>query len=316
MSRALVAVLALMTAAGPLAIDMYLPAFPEMADDLGTTATGVQLTLTTFLLGLGLGQLVIGPLSDAVGRRTPLLVGSAACLLASVACAVAPNVELLAGARFLQGLAGAAGVVLARAMVSDTEHGAAAARLMGVLTVMSVIAPVVGPLLGGSILALADWRMVFWVQAAMVALMLVGAAVFARETLPAGERTTGGFAATTRAAREVLANRNYLGYALTFCFSFAALFAYIAASPFVIQTILGLVGDVVHPGLQPQRRRDHRGQRGRRRARGQGLLPGDDHRRSRRSPAWPASACSCSPSTACRRCRRWCSSPSSRARSA
>lgn len=120
---ALIAVLALLTAVAPLATDMYLPAFPEMAGELGASASGIQLTLTAFLLGLGLGQLFLGPLSDTYGRRRPLLAGSLVCLVASIGCAVAPTVEILGVARFVQGLSGAAGVVLARAIISDTARG-------------------------------------------------------------------------------------------------------------------------------------------------------------------------------------------------
>lgn len=237
---ALVAVLALLTAVAPLSIDMYLPGFPAMAAELGTTASGIQLTMTAFLVGLGLGQLLVGPLSDGVGRRRPLLVGTAVCLAASIACAIAPNVEVLTAARFCQGVGGAAGVVLARAVVSDTSRGPAAAKLLNVLMIVSVIAPVVAPLAGGLIVAQSGWRLVFWVVAGLVALMLVGAAAWAPETLVADARTRGGVRATLATARVVLANRRYTGYVLTFCFSFAGLFAYISASPFVVQNILGL----------------------------------------------------------------------------
>src|SRR5690606_13391317 len=137
---------------------MYLPAFPEMSDELGTGASGIQLTLTAFLLGLGLGQLFIGPLSDTFGRRRPLLAGSLVCLLAGVACAVAPTVEILGVARFVQGLSGAAGVVLARAIISDTARGTAAAKLLGVVMIISVIAPVVAPVSGGAIINAGGWR--------------------------------------------------------------------------------------------------------------------------------------------------------------
>lgn len=239
-TRTLIAVLALLTAVAPLATDMYLPAFPDMADDLDTTATGIQLTLTAFLIGLGLGQLFIGPLSDAVGRRRPLLVGSLVCLVASIACALAPNVEILTVARFVQGLSGAAGVVLARAIVSDTSRGTAAAKLLGVMMIISVIAPVIAPLTGGAIITSFGWRAVFWVLAGLTLLMFIGAVVCVRESLPESARVRGGFKATARGAREVLTNRDYVGYLLTFCFAFTALFAYISASPFVIQNVIGL----------------------------------------------------------------------------
>ncbi len=239
-TRVLVAVLALLTAVAPLAIDMYLPAFPSMTTELGTSATGIQLTLTAFLVGLGIGQLFIGPVSDGIGRRTPLIVGSTVCLLATVLCAVAPSIEVLAGARLLQGLSGAAGVVLARAIITDAARGPAAAKLLSVLLIISVIAPVVAPLSGGAIVAAGGWRSVFWVQAGLVLVMIVGTLVHAKETLPRESRNRGGVTSTLHSARQLLGNRIYVGYVLTFCFSFAALFAYIAASPFVIQHIIGL----------------------------------------------------------------------------
>ncbi|WP_342023335.1 multidrug effflux MFS transporter [Arthrobacter citreus] len=239
-SGQLILLLALLTAVGPLSIDLYLPAFPGVAGDLSTTAAGIQLTMTTFLVGLGLGQLFIGPLSDGIGRRKPLLIGTFVCAAASVVCAVAPNVEILASARFLQGLGGAAGVVLARAIVSDTARGAAAAKLLGVLTIICVVAPVIAPLAGGAIIATAGWRAVFWVLAVLVLALFVWAVFGARETLAARDRNQGGIKTTLHVAKVVLSNRNYTGYLLTFCFAFAGLFAYISASPFIIQNIMGL----------------------------------------------------------------------------
>ncbi len=236
----LIAVLALLTAVAPLATDMYLPAFPELAGDLGTGAAGVQLTLTAFLIGLGIGQLVIGPLSDAVGRRRPLLVGSLVCLGASIACALAPNVEVLTAARFVQGLSGAAGVVLARAIISDTARGAVAAKLLGVTMIISIIAPVIAPVTGGAIIASGGWRAVFWALSALTLVMFLGAAARADESLPGSARARGGVKATIAGARAALTNRYYVGYLLTFCFAFAALFAYISASPFVVQNVMGL----------------------------------------------------------------------------
>lgn len=239
-SGSLIMVLALLTMVSPLATDMYLPAFPQMASELGTTATGIQLTLTAFLIGLALGQLVIGPLSDGIGRRRPLLVGTLVCFLASVACALAPTVELMITARFVQGFSGAAGVVLARAVISDTSRGAVAAKLMSLMMIIGGIAPVLAPVAGGAIVLTMGWRGVFWVITVMVALMLLGSIFFVKETLPAERRQAGGLAALLRNGRFVLGNRKYLGYTFTFVFAFGAMFAYISASPFVLQNILGL----------------------------------------------------------------------------
>lgn len=239
LSFAALSILTALTAIAPLSIDMYLPGFPAMVTELGATSSAIQLTMTTFLLGMAIGQLVIGPLSDALGRRLPLIAGSVLCLVATVVCAVAPDATLLAVARFAAGFGGAAGIVLARAMISDTAEGPAVARLLGVLSVIGVIAPVIAPLAGGAITTAGGWRAVFWVLAALLAVLLVGVLIWGRETLPRERRTRGGLKAVFASAGEVLRNRAYVGYVLVFGFSFAALFAYISASPFVIQTMLG-----------------------------------------------------------------------------
>ncbi|HEY0188287.1 MAG TPA: multidrug effflux MFS transporter [Cellulomonas sp.] len=232
-------VLAALTAITPLATDMYLPAFPQLAVDLGTSASAVQLTLTAFMVGLALGQLVIGPLSDQRGRRGLLLTGTAVCALAGVACALAPSIGVLIAARFVQGFAGAAGIVIARAVVADRASGAAAARLFGVMMSIQGIAPILAPLLGGVLVTAVGWRGVFGILAALTAVMLIGAVARVPETLPV-ERRTSGLAAFGRDARAVLTNRRYLGYTLTLVLAFAAMFAYISASPFVLQNVLGL----------------------------------------------------------------------------
>jgi MFS transporter, DHA1 family, multidrug resistance protein len=233
-------VLALLTAVAPLSIDMYLPAFPAMAEEFGTSASAVQLTLTTFMVGLALGQLVIGPLSDRFGRRPLMLAGTAACVVAGLACALAPNIELLTVFRFLQGFSGAAGVVLSRAMVSDRARGAAAARVFSLMMIINGVAPVVAPLIGGSLMSVIGWRGVFWILTGLACAMFIGVSVVLSETHPPEHRSTGGLTAMLRDARSVLTNRRYIGYTLAFAFSFSVMFAYISASPFVLQNVLGL----------------------------------------------------------------------------
>lgn len=233
-------ILSLLTAVSPLSIDMYLPGFVTMAHEFGTTATAVQLTLTTFMVGLALGQLVIGPLSDRVGRRPLMLAGTVVCVLASAACALAPSIELLTVFRFVQGFSGAAGVVLSRAVVSDRVQGAAAARIFSLLMIVNGVAPVAAPLLGGALIGHIGWRGVFWVLTGLAVLMFIGVVVWLSESHPKERRTTGGVAATLRDARSVLSNPRYLGYTLAFGFSFSVMFAYISASPFVLQNVLGL----------------------------------------------------------------------------
>ncbi|MGE2834379.1 multidrug effflux MFS transporter [Mycobacterium sp. SMC-4] len=236
----LVLVLALLTAVTPFAVDMYMSAFPQMAAEFDTTASVVQLTLTTFLAGLAVGQLVIGQLSDRLGRRRPLLAGIVVCLLASVACAMAPSIEILVGLRFVQGFAGAAGVVIARAIITDRAEGTRAVQLYAVMMVIGVLAPIVAPVAGGLVVAEFGWRAVFYVLSGLNLLMFVGAYLLAAESLPEADRRPAGLRAFADSAGSVLGNRRFLGYALALGAASAAMFAYISASPFVLQNIVGL----------------------------------------------------------------------------
>ncbi|MFD7708047.1 multidrug effflux MFS transporter [Streptomyces sp. NPDC059786] len=228
-----------LTATPPLAMDMYLPSLPEVTEALHAPAATVQLTLTACLAGMALGQLVVGPMSDRWGRRRPLLIGLAVYVVATALCAVAPNVELLVAFRLAQGLAGAAGIVIARAVVRDLYDGLAMARFFSTLMLISGVAPVVAPLIGGQILRVTDWRGVFALLT--VVGVLLTAVVFFRlpETLAPADRNGGGVKAALGAMRGLLADRVFTGYMLTGGFAFAALFAYISASPFVIQEIYG-----------------------------------------------------------------------------
>lgn len=228
-----------LTATPPLAMDMYLPSLPEVTRSLHAPAATVQLTLTACLAGMALGQLVVGPMSDRWGRRRPLLTGLAVYLLATALCALAPTVEALVAFRIAQGLAGAAGIVIARAVVRDLYDGVAMARFFSTLMLISGVAPIVAPLIGGQILRVTDWRGVF------VVLTVVGAALAAvvwlrlPETLPPIERHGGGVGQALRSMRGLLADLPFTGYMLAGGFAFAALFAYVSASPFVVQEIYG-----------------------------------------------------------------------------
>ncbi|MFJ9019122.1 multidrug effflux MFS transporter [Streptomyces sp. NPDC102259] len=228
-----------LTATPPLSMDMYLPALPEVTRTLHAPAATVQLTLTACLAGMALGQLVVGPMSDRWGRRRPLLAGLVAYVVATALCALAPTVELLVACRLVQGLAGAAGIVIARAVVRDLYDGVAMARFFSTLMLISGVAPVVAPLIGAQILRATDWRGVF-VLLTGVGLLLAGV-VWTRlpETLPAAERHTGGVGEALRSMRRLLGDLPFTGYMLTGGFAFAALFAYISASPFVVQEIYG-----------------------------------------------------------------------------
>ncbi|MFJ3421963.1 MULTISPECIES: multidrug effflux MFS transporter [unclassified Streptomyces] len=228
-----------LSAVPPLSMDMYLPALPDVTRTLHSSATSGQLTLTACLTGMALGQLVVGPMSDRWGRRKPLLIGLLVYVLASVCCAVAPDAGLLIGCRLLQGLAGAAGIVIARAVVRDLYDGLEMARFFSTLLLVSSLAPVVAPILGGQVLRFTAWRGVFLVLAAIgVALT---ALVWRRlpETLPPERRRGGGVLGALFIMRGLLADRVFAGYVMVNGFAYGALFSYIAASPFVIQGIYG-----------------------------------------------------------------------------
>ncbi|HEX4357696.1 MAG TPA: multidrug effflux MFS transporter [Pseudonocardia sp.] len=235
-----ISVLALMSAIAPLATDMYLPTFPRLAAELGTSASGVQLTLTAFLVGLAVGQLAFGPLSDRWGRRRPLLAGTAACALATLACAVAPDVWTFVAARFVMGFAGGAGVVLSLAVVVDRSTGDRAARLLSVMMAIQGLAPIAAPLLGGALAVVVGWRGIFWVLTGLTSVMFLGVLAAIPETLSEERRGAGGIASMARDLGSVLGRRRYVGYALSFGLAFAALFAYISGSPFVLQGVIGL----------------------------------------------------------------------------
>lgn len=240
----LLVLLGTLTAFGPLSLDMYLPAFPEMTTDLAATQAQVQLTLTTFLIGLALGQLITGPLSDRWGRRLPVLVGVLAYAMFSLVCAFAPSAATLAAARLTQGFAGGMGVVVARAIVRDLYSGTAAAKYFSRLTLVFGVAPVAAPSIGSLVLRVGSWRGVFVALAVIGALLAAGVAWRLPETLPTERRNAGGLRATARAVRSLSTDRVYLGYALTQGLAFAGLFAYISGSSFVFQDVFSVPGDV------------------------------------------------------------------------
>ncbi len=240
-SRALLAlVLGAFVAVGPLTIDMYLPALPTITAELGTTSAMVQLTLTGTLVGLALGQLVLGPLSDAFGRRTPLLAGTALYVVASVLILVAPTIEVLGVLRFLQGVGTAAGAVVAMAVVRDLFTGRAAATMLSRLFLVLGAAPVLAPTLGGELLRFTSWRGIFAVLA-LYGLLLLAVGWFAlRETLPPSRRSSSGAAGTLRTYRRLLRDRTLVGLVLVAGLTMAGLFSYVSGSSFVFQRQFGL----------------------------------------------------------------------------
>jgi DHA1 family bicyclomycin/chloramphenicol resistance-like MFS transporter len=240
LTSGLVATVVFLTAIAPLATDMYVPAFPRVAADLGGTATQVQLTLTTFFVGMALGQLVGGPVSDQRGRRRPLLAAVLVMTLASVVCALTPTIGVMMAARFLQGFAGGWAMVIGRAVIVDLATGARLVRVLNVIAGVGGIAPIVGPLLGAVILQLSHWRVSFWVVAALGVAMVAAVLAAVPETLPADRRHGGGLRAFVIAGREVLRNRRYVGYLVVSGSAMGALFAYVATSAFVLQSMNGL----------------------------------------------------------------------------
>ncbi|MET9218093.1 MULTISPECIES: multidrug effflux MFS transporter [unclassified Streptomyces] len=228
-----------LTAVPPLSMDMYLPALPQVTDALHSTAATAQLTLTACLAGMALGQLVVGPLSDRWGRRRPLLTGMVIYILATAVCAFAPSAGLLITFRLIQGLAGAAGIVIARAVVRDLYDGVEMARFFSTLMLISGVAPIVAPVIGGQILRITDWRGVFAVLTVIGVLLTLVVWRWLHETLPPERRHSGGLLGTFGAVKRLLGDRIFTGYVLSGSFAFAALFTYVSASAFVIQDIYG-----------------------------------------------------------------------------
>ena len=235
----LVVILGALTAIGPLSIDMYLPAFPAIGSSLDAGASQVQLTLTACLAGLALGQLLAGPISDRLGRRRPLLAGVSCYVAVSVLCALAPSIEALVALRFLQGLSGAAGIVIAQAVVRDLYAGTAAVRVFSSLMLVIGLAPILAPIVGGQMLRATSWHGIFVALAAIAGGVLAMAALGLRETLPPARRDRRGLRQTLRTLRGLLGERTFMAFALGSALVFGGMFAYVSSSPFVLQDIYG-----------------------------------------------------------------------------
>lgn len=239
-TRGLLAVLSFLAATGPFATDMYLSSFTRIADDLGAPASSVQLTLTAFLLGMGSGQLVLGPLSDQWGRRRILLGALVVFAAASIAMVFSPTIEVLIALRFVQGFAGAAGVVISRAIAVDLTEGADSIRAISLIALFVGLGPLLAPPVGGAIAALSDWRMVFAALAVLAVAMLVLASLFVPESLPQAQRHASGLRAAARGFAMLLRDRRFVLLMCVFGLGFGGMMAYISASPFVGQVVLGM----------------------------------------------------------------------------
>ncbi|MGA9373054.1 MAG: multidrug effflux MFS transporter [Solirubrobacterales bacterium] len=229
-----------LTGIAPLSIDAYIPGLPELTSDLGTSASTGQLTLTAFLLGLALSQVVSGSISDNVGRRTPVLAGLIAYLVSSLLCGLSPGILTLTFLRLVQGAAAGVGFVIARAIVRDLYSGSAGARIFARLVIVSGVAPVVAPILGGQVLRFTSWRGLFVLFAVVSALILAAAYAFLFETLPVHLRHEPGIRTKLRVFRALIFDTSFLPYAFVGSLGFAAMFSYIAGAPFVLEDIHGL----------------------------------------------------------------------------
>ncbi|AEB22705.1 MULTISPECIES: Bcr/CflA family efflux MFS transporter [Bacillus] len=239
---ALAFLLGMLAILGPLNIDMYLPSFPEIAEDLSARASLVQLSLTACLIGLTIGQVVVGPLSDAQGRRKPLLLCIFLFALFSLFCALAPNITTLVIARFLQGFTASAGLVLSRAIVRDVFTGRELSKFFSLLMVITAVAPMVAPMTGGAILLLpfASWHTIFLFLTVIGFLLVLIIALKLKETLPPEKRIPSSIGNSVRTMGSLLKDRSFIGYALTVGFIHGGSFAYVSGTPFVYQDIYGV----------------------------------------------------------------------------
>ncbi len=236
----LAVILGVLAAFGPLSIDTYLPALPTIAGEFGTTTAAVQQTLSAFFVGLSLGQLFYGPLSDRMGRRGPLLFGCAMYTVVSLGIVFASSVTGLMGLRFLQALGSSAGVVIGRSVVRDLFDERESARMYSFLVLVMGIAPITAPLLGGQLLIMFGWRSIFLVLAGFGLLCLLMVWFGLEESLPRERRTTTGLGSALRGYVALLGDRRYMGFALAGGLASAAMFAYISGSAFVFIELNGV----------------------------------------------------------------------------
>ncbi|MFJ7975534.1 multidrug effflux MFS transporter [Peribacillus sp. NPDC096379] len=233
-------ILGTLSAFGPLSLDMYLPALPVLADDLNTTTSYAQLSLTACMVGLAIGQIFAGPLSDVRGRRKPLLAGLLLYILSSLLCIIAPSIGIFVILRFIQGVAGAVGIVISRAIVRDLYSGTELTKFFALLMLVNGAAPILAPIAGGQLLEFTSWRGIFFVLSLIGMITLFFVISGLGETLPSERRSKGGLKQTFLTFRKIMGDRLFMGYALSQGLIGAGLFAYIAGSPFVLQNIYQL----------------------------------------------------------------------------
>lgn len=236
----LAAVLGLLACVGPFAIDMYLPALPAVATELNAPISAVQGTLVAYFIAFGVSQLVWGPLSDQIGRKTPLIAGLAIFIVGTAACALAPSIGWLIAARFLQGIGGSVMMVVPRAVIRDTATGTEAARIMALVMLVISVSPMLAPLVGSGIIALGGWRLVFVALLAAAVASLVVTRFLLPETLPAASRVRASTTGLARGGRLLLTDRWFMGLTAIGGFGFASFFVFIASASFVYTETYGL----------------------------------------------------------------------------
>ena len=236
-------VLGLLSAIGPFAIDMYLPALPSIGQNLGASMAAVQLSLMVFFVSMGIGQIIYGPVSDMFGRKAPLYFGLMLFAAGSIGCALAPDIHTLVVLRFIQGLGACAGMVIPRAIVRDLHTGHDAARLMSLLMLVFSVSPILAPLAGSFLIEWFGWRSVFWAVTVAAALGLALLATSLPETRPASERVNSSVGSALAGYGKLLRDRHYLGLVLIGAFGMASFFAYLANSSFIM---------IDHYGLTPR----------------------------------------------------------------
>ncbi|MCX7520839.1 multidrug effflux MFS transporter [Microbacterium sp. STN6] len=232
-----VLVLGALTALGPFTIDLYLPAFPTLEHDFDVPAALIQLTLTGTTVGFAVGQLIVGPWSDKVGRRLPLILATGLHVVASVGAALSPDIAWLGSFRVLQGFGAAAGGVVAMALVRDLFGGRPLVRMLSRLALVSGLAPVLAPVIGSQLLLIMPWRGIFWVLAGYGTLVIIAVFLWIVETLPKERRQDSGHSTARQRYHAIFSDRVFVGVAIVGGMTFSGLFAYLSASPFLFQQI-------------------------------------------------------------------------------
>ncbi|RKP53243.1 Bcr/CflA family efflux MFS transporter [Cohnella endophytica] len=239
-SLRLALILAAFSALGPFTVDMYLSSLPQIMEYFQTNASSIQASLTASLLGLGLGQMIMGPLSDRYGRRTPLMIAMTFYIISSVCCAFVHHIELFIALRFIQGIAASAGLVISRAVARDRYSGVEMTKFISLLTTISNVAPLISPNAGSAVTSFSSWVVVF-VFLGMLGMLLTAITIWGLdESLPATNRVQGNALALLKNYKRLFRDKTFMGFALVNGILFAGVFAFVAGTPFIYQNIFGV----------------------------------------------------------------------------